>query len=199
MGRESAFIYLVRRITSRKLANGQTKSGALEQELKKIVLEREGIRTDRFDELIQHCAILDIDDSIGARDMFTRASKALAEHINIPEDKILELLLAREKESSTVIQPGLAIPHVVVEGENIFEVLIIRSKAGIVFSELRQPVRTVFMLIGSRDQRNFHLRALMAIAHIVEEPDFEQRWIAAENPEQLRDVVLLSGRTREAL
>ncbi len=39
----------------------------------------------------------------------------------------------------------------------------------------------------------------MAIAHIVEEPDFEQRWMAAENPEQLRDVVLLSGRTREAL
>jgi mannitol/fructose-specific phosphotransferase system IIA component (Ntr-type) len=199
VGRESAFIYLVRRITSRKLADGQTKSGALEQELKKIVLEREGIRTDRFDDLIQHCAILDIDESIGARDMFTRASKALAEHINISEDKIFELLLAREKESSTVIQPGLAIPHVVVEGENIFEVLMIRSKAGIVFSELRQPVRTVFMLIGSRDQRNFHLRALMAIAHIVEEPDFEQRWVAAENPEQLRDVVLLSGRTREAV
>ncbi len=115
------------------------------------------------------------------------------------EDKILELLLAREKESSTVIQPGLAIPHIVVEGENVFAVLMVRSKKGIVFSELRQPVNTVFMLIGSRDQRNFHLRALMAIAHIVEEPDFEQRWMAAENLEQLRDVVLLSGRTREAL
>jgi len=200
VGRESAFIYLVRRITSRRLADDeQPKGRALEQELKKIVLEREGIRTDRFDELIQNCAILDIDESIGAKDMFRRASKALSEHIKIPEDKIFELLLAREKESSTVIQPGLAIPHIVVEGENIFDVLMIRSKEGIVFSELRQPVNTVFMLIGSRDQRNFHLRALMAIAHIVEEPDFEQRWMAAENLEQLRDVVLLSGRTREAL
>ncbi len=200
VGRESAFIYLVRRITSRKLADDeQPKGRALEQELKKIVLEREGIRGDRFDELIQNCAILDIHKSIGAKDMFRRASKALSEHITIPEDKIFELLLAREKESSTVIQPGLAIPHIVVEGENIFDVLMIRSKEGIVFSELRQPVNTVFMLIGSRDQRNFHLRSLMAIAHIVEEPDFEQRWMAAENLEQLRDVVLLSGRTREAL
>ncbi|MCK4850224.1 MAG: amino acid permease [Phycisphaerae bacterium] len=199
VGRESAFIYLVRRITSRKLANGQTKGRALEQELKKIVLEREGIRGDRFDKLIQDCAILDIDESIRAKDMFARAARALADHIDIPENKLFELLLAREKESSTVIQPGLAIPHIVVEGQNIFAVLMIRSKAGIIFSELHQPVRTVFVLIGSRDQRNFHLRALMAIAHIVEEPDFEKRWMEAANPEQLRDVVLLSGRTREAV
>ncbi len=194
VGRESAFIYLVRRITSRQLGDG-----GLEQELKRIVLEREGIRTDRFDKLIQDCAILDIDESIRAKDMFARAAKALAEHIEMPEDKLFELLLAREKESSTVIQPGLAIPHIVVEGQNIFAVLMIRSKAGIVFSDLHQPVRTVFVLIGSRDQRNFHLRALMAIAHIVEEPDFEKRWMEAANPEQLRDVVLLSGRTREAV
>jgi mannitol/fructose-specific phosphotransferase system IIA component (Ntr-type) len=194
VGRESAFIYLVRRITSKKLGDG-----GLDQELKKIVLEREGIRGDRFDGLIQNCAILDIDEPIGAKDMFSRAAKALSEHINIPEDNIFELLLAREKESSTVIQPGLAIPHIVVEGENIFDVLMIRSKQGISFSELRQPVHTIFVLIGSRDQRNFHLRALMAIAHIVEEPEFEKRWVAAENPEQLRDVVLLSGRTREAI
>ena len=194
VGRESAFIYLVRRITSRKLGEG-----GLDRELKKIVLEREGIRGDRFDGLIQNCAILDIDEPLGAKDMFKRAAKDLSEHIGISEDQIFELLLAREKESSTVIQPGLAIPHIVVEGKNIFDVLMIRSKQGISFSELRQPVHTVFVLIGSRDQRNFHLKALMAIAHIVEEPEFQKRWMDAENPEHLRDVVLLSGRTREAL
>ena len=167
--------------------------------MKRIVLEREGIRGDRFDKLIQDCAILDIDESIRAKEMFRRAAKALAEHTDMSEDELFDLLLAREKESSTVIQPGLAIPHIVVEGQNIFAVLMIRSKAGIVFSDLHQPVRTVFVLIGSRDQRNFHLRALMAIAHIVEEPDFEKRWMEAANPEHLRDVVLLSGRTREAV
>ena len=194
VGRESAFIHLVRRITSRKLGDG-----GLEQELKKIVLEREGIRSDRFDRLIQDCTILDIDESIRAKVMLSRVARALSRRIVVSESELLELLLAREKESSTVIQPGLAIPHIVVEGEDIFDVLMIRSKEGIIFSDLHQPVHTVFVLIGSRDQRNFHLRALMAIAHIVEEPEFENRWMAAEDPEQLRDVVLLSGRTREAV
>ncbi|NIA07380.1 MAG: amino acid permease, partial [Actinobacteria bacterium] len=83
VGRESAFIYLVRRITSRKLGDG-----GLDRELKKIVLEREGIRGDRFDGLIQNCAILDIDEPIGAKDMFRRAAQALSEHIGISEDQV---------------------------------------------------------------------------------------------------------------
>ena len=194
VGRESAFIHLVRRITSSKLANG-----SLDRELKKIVLEREGIREDRFDELVQHCTVLDIAESIGAKDMFRRVAGVLSKEIDMSENKVFDLLLDREKESSTVIQPGLAIPHIIVDGENIFDIILMRSKPGIVFSDLNQPVNTVFVLIGSRDQRNFHLKALMAIAHIVEEPEFQKRWMAAENPEQLRDVVLLSGRTREAV
>ena len=194
VGRESAFIYMVRRITSKKLGDG-----GLDQELKKIVMEREGISEDRFDKLIQNCTILDIPQSIRARDMFNQAAGILAKEIDMSEANVLELLLARERESSTVIQPGLAIPHIIVDGENVFDIVLIRSKDGIIFSDLNQPVHTVFVLIGSRDQRNFHLKALMAIAHIVEEPEFQKRWMAAENPEQLRDVVLLSGRTREAV
>ena len=198
VSRESAFIYLVRRITSRKLVGKNSKGRGLEQELKKIVLEREGIREDRFDSLIQNCTILDIPQATKAKEMFKLAAEILAKDLGMPEGEVLDLLLAREKESSTVIQPGLAIPHIVVEGENIFDVLMIRAKEGVAFSELHQPVRTIFVLIGSADQRNFHLRALMAIAHIVQEQDFETRWMEAEGIEQLRDVVLLSGRTREA-
>jgi len=37
----------------------------------------------------------------------------------------------------------------------------------------------------------------MAIAHIVQEPDFEERWFRARGIEQLRDVILLSSRDRE--
>ena len=199
VSRESAFIHLVRRITSRELANDGANSRGLERELKKIVLEREGISGDRFDQLIQSCTILDVEESIGAKEMFRQVAKVLSDDIGMAEEKVFKLLLAREKESSTVIQPGLAIPHIVVEGQNIFDVLMVRSKPGIVFSDLNQPVHTVFVLIGSRDQRNFHLRALMAIAHTVEEQGFQERWMQAQNVEQLRDAVLLSGRTREAV
>jgi len=190
--RESAFVYLVQRIVSKKIGER-----GLEEELKQIALERDGIELDRFDQLVEKCKVLDIDEPISADELFRRAAATLAPRLSLEERKLYEMLLAREKESSTVLKPGLAIPHVVVEAEHLFDILLIRCKEGIVFSELNPPVTTAFVLIGSPDERNFHLKALMAIAHIVQEPDFERRWFQAESVEQLRDIVLLSSRKRE--
>jgi len=114
------------------------------------------------------------------------------------EQKLFELLQAREAESSTVIQPGLAIPHVIVEGRDLFDILMLRCKGGVVFPESEVPVHIAFVLIGSADQRNFHLRALMAISHVVGEPEFFKRWMTAPSSRHLRDVVLLSGRRRDS-
>jgi APA family basic amino acid/polyamine antiporter len=52
-------------------------------------------------------------------------------------------------------------------------------------------------MVGSLDERNFHLKVLMAIAQMVEEKGFFTRWFAAEREEQLRDILLLSSRHRE--
>jgi len=61
-----------------------------------------------------------------------------------------------------------------------------------VFSELHTPVHTCFVLVGSSDERSFHLRVLVAVAHIVQEPDFEERRSEARSEGELRDIVLLS-------
>jgi basic amino acid/polyamine antiporter, APA family len=112
------------------------------------------------------------------------------------KEHLARVLRAREEESSTLLTPSLAIPHVVVEGASRFDLLIVRAHKGIQFSEDAPEVKTVFVLVGSRDERNFHLRALAAIAQIVQDEGFEQRWLAAHNEQGLRDVILLSGRTR---
>jgi APA family basic amino acid/polyamine antiporter len=44
--------------------------------------------------------------------------------------------------------------------------------------------------------RNFHLRALMAIAQITEHHGFDERWLRAKSIQDLRDIVLLGKRTR---
>ena len=190
--RESAIVYLVKRIVSKHIE----RSG-LEEELKQIALERDQVAPDRFDELLQDCQILDIKESISAKELFSRAAQALAPKVGIDKQKLYELLLQREKESATIIRPGLAIPHIVVDGERVFEILLVRCKEGVVFSELHEPVRTAFVLLGSADERNYHLRALMSVVHVVSEEDFEKRWFEAINVEQLRDIVLLSRRKRD--
>lgn len=189
--RESAFVYMVRNIVSKKIY----RSG-LEDELREIALERDEVIRDRFDRLIENCEILDMPEGGTAVDMFGQAAELLAPRLRLSQQKLLELLEAREGESSTVIQPGLAIPHVIVPGEALFEVLLVRCKDGLTFPGHDELVRKAFVLTGSEDERNFHLRALMAIAHIVQEPDFTRRWLEAPKGEHLRDIMLLSKRQR---
>jgi len=189
--RESAIVYMVRAILSK-----QIKRTGLEDELLRISLERQGIKGDRFDQLIRNGLILDVERRIDATELFRRVSDELGARLSIDSDVLYDLFLAREMESSTVISPGLAIPHIVVEGRGVFDVALVRCRPGIVFSGLHAPVHTCFFLVGSSDERSFHLRVLVAIAHIVQEPDFEERWKEARNEGELRDIVLLSRRKR---
>jgi len=190
--RESAFVYMVKGIVSKEMYRSQ-----LEEELKEIALERDEVVQDRFDELIRRCEILDLEGPVSSEELFSKAAAMLAPRLKIDQGELEKLFLQREAQSSTVIKPGLAIPHIIVDGKEMFDVLLIRCRDGVKFPDQDEPVRIGFVLVGSRDERNFHLRALMAIAHIVQEPDFEKRWSEAADAEQLRDVVLLSNRQRD--
>ena len=190
--RVSALVRLVRNAVSKEIRHGH-----LDRELLDIALERDEVTRDRFDNIIADCPILDIPDPTAAADMFDQAAKLLARPVKTDEKALADLFHAREAESSTVVQPGLAIPHVIVDGHDIFDILLVRCKGGASFPRHDVPVHVGFVLVGSRDQRNFHLRALMAVSHIVCEPEFFRRWLTAPTPEALRDIVLLSSRQRD--
>ncbi|MFH1970037.1 MAG: PTS sugar transporter subunit IIA [Verrucomicrobiota bacterium] len=58
------------------------------------------------------------------------------------------------------------------------------------------PVNIVFVLAGTKDERNFHLRALAAIAEIAQNVTFDKMWLNARNTEELKDIILLAERKR---
>ena len=192
VSRASAVMHVVERVTDREL-----KTVTLENELRDILIERDDIIEDRFDQLIRECEILDIKGKRSAEKIFRKISAILAKRLKTDEFLLFEKFLHREAEGSTVIQPGLAIPHVVVEGENKFDVLLIRARDGIAFPHADDPVRIMFVLAGSRDERNYHLRALMAIAQIAQEKHFEKQWLTARDTQAIRNLILLSTRKRD--
>ncbi len=192
VSRASAVMHVVERVTDREL-----KTVTLENELRDILLERDEIVADRFDRLIRDCEILDIQGSQSAKNIFRKVSTILAGRLGTEEYVLFEKFLHREAEGGTVVQPGFAVPHIVVEGENQFDILLVRARDGINFPHAPDPVRIMFVLAGSRDERNYHLRALMAVAQIAQEKQFEQRWLAARDTEAIRNLVLLSTRTRD--
>jgi mannitol/fructose-specific phosphotransferase system IIA component (Ntr-type) len=108
---------------------------------------------------------------------------------------LCEKFIKREKESSTVIKKGLAIPHIIVEGKNIFKVLLIRARGGIVFPQ-DEVAHTVFVLVGSAGDRVLHLKVLAAIAQVVQNPEFDKKWLEARSEDELRNIILLAERRR---
>jgi len=192
VSRASAVMHLVERVTDREL-----KTVTLEDELRDILLERDDIIEDRFDKLIKDCEILDIKGRKKAEDVFRQISKILERRLDVNEYVLFEKFIHREAEGGTVVQPGFAIPHIIVEGENKFDILLVRAIDGIDFPHAPDPVRIMFVLAGSRDQRNYHLRALMAIAQIAQEKDFEKRWLTARDTNTIRNLILLSRRKRD--
>ncbi|MBN2127923.1 MAG: amino acid permease [Sedimentisphaerales bacterium] len=191
-GRASAVMHVVERVTDREL-----KTVTLESELRDILLERDEIIEDRFDRLIRECDILDVGGHKSADDVFRDVSAILEKRLGTNEEALFEKFLQREAEGGTVIQPGFAIPHIVVEGQSKFDILLVRARDGIDFPHNPDPVRIMFVLAGSRDERNYHLRALMAIAQIAQEGDFEKRWLDARDTEAIRNLILLSTRKRD--
>ena len=190
--RKSALIHIVERVVAKDIAGD-----SLSAELGEILRERDEIIEDRFDELVRECEIIDIGRQLTYIEFFGIAAERLAPHLNIDSGQLLEFFIAREKESTTEIRPGLAIPHITIEGEHKFNLLIARCEAGINFTEDLPPVYVVFILVGSPSERNFHLRALSAIAQIAQDADFDKNWLRARSVEELRDIILLASRHRE--
>jgi len=189
--REYALLHLIESVTAKELT-----THLLEAELREIIRERDGLYKDRFDETVERCPVLDFTGRLDYRELFRQAGQALAEDLKQPSKKLFDLLRKRERESSTVISPTIAIPHVVVPGKHTFSLLLARCREGLYFSESAPDVKAVFVLAGSKDERNFHLVSLAAIAQIVQEDGFERRWLAAKGKEALRDLVLLGRRRR---
>ncbi|MBN1816895.1 MAG: amino acid permease [Sedimentisphaerales bacterium] len=187
-----AAMHIVERVTDRQL-----QTVTLENELRDILLERDAIVADRFDRLVQSCRIIDVSGRRLSKEVFGQVAEVLSQRFNMSESELFERLMRREAEGSTVIAPGLAIPHIIVEGQGHFELVLVRATEGINFPRAEEPVRAMFVLAGSKDERNYHLRALMAIAQIAQEKNFDKRWLNARDAEGLRNMILLSTRKRD--
>jgi len=189
--REYALLHLIERITAKELT-----TYSLENELREIIRERDEIVKDRFDNIIERVTVLDIERSIRLEEFFRRIADAMSPRLGIGADELFGLLVEREKQSSTVLRPDLAIPHIVIPGQHTFDILLARCREGVFFSKKEPKVRAVFVIVGTKDERNFHLYTLAAIAQIVHDPSFEAKWNGARTKEALRDIILLGERRR---
>jgi mannitol/fructose-specific phosphotransferase system IIA component (Ntr-type) len=188
----SVLIHVLDRLVAK---DKELASESLLTELRDIVIQRDKIVEDKFHKLIEEGRVLDIEPPLKMESFFRKISDILSEDIGIKSEELISRFIEREKESSTVIGRGLAIPHIAIKGENIFKVILIRAKAGIIFPG-DQLVHILFVFVGSSGDRILHLKVLSAITQVIQSPGFTEAWNEAKNEEELRNVVLLADRMR---
>ena len=186
-----ALLHLIEGLTNKKLT-----SVHLEEELKNIIHERDNVIKDDFDILIENAPTLDLEGPLELNDFFDIITKELESNVEIDKNELLQLFIEREESSSTVLLPSIAIPHIDVEEDDCFTILLARCNKGIKFSDEHPEVKAVVALIGSKNKRNLHLRTLAAIAQIIQDKNFDKDWKKASSLHNLKDIFLLAERRR---
>lgn len=185
---DSALIYVLERLT---VKDKELASENLLTELKDIVIQREGIIGDNFYKLIKESKVFDIKEPLKMEDLLKEVSDGLSKDLNLASEELFSKFIERERESSTVIAKGLAIPHIFVKDKNVDKLVLVRARTGVIFPA-DQLVHIAFILVGSIGERVLHLKILAAIAQITQNPDFERKWLEAKDEEELRNVILLA-------
>lgn len=188
---ENALLDMVEKAAPRELAGNPVKT-----EVKAIIRNTES-SGDRFDRLVEKSLVMDLKQGMDKDEFFNIAAHTLCETLDMRPSDLNRMLKEREADVTTVLSPGLAVPHIIIEGEKKFSILLARCKQGIVFDRSTPPVYASFVLVGTRDERQFHLSALSAIAQIVLDPRFERKWMRARNDQALKNVLLTATRKRE--
>ena len=98
-----------------------------------------------------------------------------------------------------MVRPGFAVISFHIKGRNKFEIALIRTKKGAIFSRTSPPVHAAFIIVSSPDKQNFYLHSLMWMVEIEEELDFESAWKEAKNENELREVFLSAFKKRESV
>lgn len=183
--REYALLHIIERITGIK----QTDQ-LLEEELREILNERDEVTEQQFHNLIKECPLLDIETERTAFELAEKVADLLYQPLSLKREKLLKLILDREKIPEILIQNGIACMSIPIKGHNKFEIMIIRDKQGIIFSDPENPVYCAFIIVYSSDEWNFQFHTVSWFIEIAEVENFEQEWLESKTVNDLRNIII---------
>ena len=181
-------------------ATGQKSTGYLvDEELREILIQRDQLEEEGFEEQIKKCEVIDLYKYMRPDKFSLLIAEKLTKRIGIRIDKLYKFLRKREKDSNVVIHPGIAIVSHIIKGRDKFEILLVRSRKGIILSDDVDPIHAFFVIVASPNQKNFYLHSLMWIVQIAEGVDFRTEWLIAKDDGELKDIILTAWKKRESI
>jgi PTS system nitrogen regulatory IIA component len=118
-------------------------------------------------------------------------SNVLVERGKLPDhEKVVEVLLEREKLGSTGIGDGIAIPHGKMRGIKELVISFGRSIKGVDFESIdNKPTHLFFLLVAPENSAGVHLKALARISRLLKDSSFRNRLMEARDRQDLFMVI----------
>jgi len=109
---------------------------------------------------------------------------------HIDSDRLMKVLLERERLGSTGIGDGIAIPHGKLRDIDDLVLSFGRSSEGIDFESMDgKPVHLFFLLVAPEACAGIHLRALAKIARLLKNGTVRKRLAKVDNREDIFSII----------
>lgn len=120
------------------------------------------------------------------------AENLAAAHTGINNEKLIEVLMEREKLCSTAVDSGVAIPHAKMSGISDIIAGFGRSVEGIDYDSLDNELTHLFIiLVAPETTIGAHIQLLARISKIFRNPDLRAKLMTLETPDEIYDSIVM--------
>jgi fructose-specific phosphotransferase system IIA component len=115
----------------------------------------------------------------------------LVESCNLRDaDTIYEAVMSRERDGSTGLEKGIAIPHAKCDAVEGLSVVVGISKDGIDFeAQDGKPSHLFFLMVAPKSESGPHVQAIAKIVKMIKVERFRETLLKAESPEKVIEFI----------
>ena len=141
----------------------------------------------RITDLLTKELVLPALDARGSDEVIeTLGMRVAAQHRDIERDRLVQALRERERQVTTALGDGVAIPHARLAGLERTVAAFARSRTGIQWESVDgKPTHLVFLLDGPADLPGAYLKVLAGVSRLLSDERCRARLMEAENEAEL--------------
>ena len=145
----------------------------------------------KITDILDEASVIQNLSSTSKKGILEELSNVLVERGKLPDrDKVVEVLLEREKLGSTGIGDGIAIPHGKMKGIKGLVTSFGRSIKGVNFESIdNKPTHLFFLLVAPENSAGVHLKALARISRLLKDSGFRNRLMEASDRQDLFRII----------
>ncbi len=158
-----AALHIIKNITGIK--NNEHK---LNEELREIIIERDGISEHRFESIIGSTPIIEMDDFSGSRQDLKELSKMISDFFGMGRKGLSRRLRAMFRKNELFAIPGIMIVPIRTALERPYKLVVVRTKGHPRLDDQGVPLSYIFIVRWSRGMKNFYFHSIMWLVQLGE-------------------------------